>query len=172
MRPNRKGLLNKLPTVAICLCGEARVDSDDLMTGSLSLIFKKSEKRAPGGVHDAFCEMMVFDHAVDVQVLDGNVMILVGVLLSRLEVKITALTCDLEMRLGSIAGGLTASLAGGTADVVCASRFSARCDRIVGSLPSSQESRPGRLSSRRQSQYQGENIGREGVGLAALSRTR
>ncbi len=107
----RQRFLYNFATLVTLLACEARVDSNDLMTSSLSLIFKNIEKRAPAGVHDAFCEMMVFDHAVDVQVLNGNVMILVGVLLSRLEVKITALTCYLEMRLGSIAGCLTASLA-------------------------------------------------------------
>ncbi len=99
MRPDRKRLLDDLPTPRAFLRGVAGVHSDHLMTSSLSLIFKDVEERAPGGVHDTFCQMMVFDHAVDIEVLDSDMMVLLGVLCSSLEMEITALPLDLQMGL-------------------------------------------------------------------------
>ena len=111
MSTNRKGLLNKFPTIAACLCGKARVDSDYLMTGSRSLILKNSEKRAPTGVHDGFRKVMVLYHIADGKVFNGNMMIVVSVLFSRLEMEVTALTSNLEMRLSRVLRSLVASLA-------------------------------------------------------------
>src|SRR5712692_7935747 len=88
MRTHRKRLLDNLPTPIAFLRGVAGVHSDHLMTSSLSLIFKDIEERAPGGIHDAFCQMMVLDHAVDIEVLDSDMMVLLGVLLGSLEMEI------------------------------------------------------------------------------------
>jgi hypothetical protein len=109
MGTHRQTFLYDLPTRETLLGSEARVDSNDLMTSSLSLIFKNSEKRAPTCVHDALCQMMVFDHAVDIQVLNGNVMILVGVLFSRLEMEVSTLTGNLEVSFGRVLGSLIVS---------------------------------------------------------------
>ena len=68
MSANTEGLLNKLPTVATCLGREARIHSDDLMTSSLSLIFKNVEKRTPTGIHDGFRQVMIFQHVYDLKI--------------------------------------------------------------------------------------------------------
>src|SRR5260370_7109272 len=98
MRPHGKRLLDDLTTPETFLRSVAGVHSNDLMPSTLSLGFKDIEERAPGGVHDTFCEMMVFDHAVNVQVLDGNVMILFSIRFGDLEMKVTALPLNLEIR--------------------------------------------------------------------------
>jgi hypothetical protein len=107
---NTEGLLNKLPTVATCLCREARVDSDDLMTSSLSLIFKDLEKHPPTGVHDALSEVMILHHVVYRKFLDSNMVIVFGVRIGDFVVEITALTGDLQMRLSCITSRLPSSV--------------------------------------------------------------
>ena len=54
MRPYTERLVNQFPTVAACLGGEARIDSDHSMSSILSFGFKDVEERAPGGVQDGF----------------------------------------------------------------------------------------------------------------------
>ena len=110
MSANRERLLNQLPTVATCLCREARVDSDDLMTSSCSLLFKDSEKRAPTGVHDAFCQFMIFHPVVEREFLDRDMAIVFGVLLGDFVVEITALTANLQVSFRRITSGLAASV--------------------------------------------------------------
>ena len=53
MGAHAQTLLDARTTAAAFLCREARGHSDNLMTGSLSLIFKNAEKRAPTGVMNA-----------------------------------------------------------------------------------------------------------------------
>src|SRR5947207_656743 len=55
----RKRFLHNLTTPVTLLRGEMRVDSDHLMTSSLSLILKDIEERAPTSVHDALCQAMI-----------------------------------------------------------------------------------------------------------------
>ena len=110
MRPDRKRLLDDLPTPRAFLRGEAGVHSNDLMSSTLSLGSEEVEERAPGGVHDTFCQMMVFDHAVNIEVLDSDMMVLLGVLLGSLEMEITALPLDLQVGLCRMLGSLTPSL--------------------------------------------------------------
>ncbi len=110
MSTHGETFLYNLPTLETFLRCEARIDSYHLVTGSLSLILKDGEKRAPTGVTDGFGKGMVLDHPTDMKVFNHDMVIVIGVLLSRLEVKITALTCDLEMGLSSISGSLTASV--------------------------------------------------------------
>ncbi len=114
MRTNTEGLLNKFPTVATCLCGEARVHSDHLMSSVSSFGFKNVEKRAPTGVHDAFCEMMVLGHVIDLKVFHGNMVIALCVLPGDLILEVPALSLDLEMglrrALSSFASAMTAFL--------------------------------------------------------------
>ncbi len=102
MSANTQRLLNQLPTVATCLCREARVDSDDLMTSSCSLLFKNVEERAPTGVQNALSKFMVFQHIVDRELLDSNMLIVRAVLQSHFVVEITALPGNLEMGLSRV----------------------------------------------------------------------
>ncbi len=111
MRPHRKRLLDHLPTPIAFLRGIAGVHANDLMSSTFSLNFKDIEERAPGGVHDAFCEMVVFDHAIDIQLLDGEMMMVLSILPGYLIVKITPLALDLEMSLCSTLGSFPPSLA-------------------------------------------------------------
>lgn len=66
MGPHTQTLLHVRPTLAAFLRREARGHSYHPMTGSLSLVFKNGEKRAPDGIMDAFREMVVVDHSCDV----------------------------------------------------------------------------------------------------------
>jgi hypothetical protein len=109
MGPYRESLLHDLPTVVTFLRREAWVDSSHLMTSSCSLIFKDSEELSPTGIENGFAEMMVFGHIEDIQVLNGNHAIRLGVLLGNLEMEIPSLTANLEMGLGYIASSLAAS---------------------------------------------------------------
>src|SRR5712692_10762593 len=97
MCTDRQRLLDDLPTPIAFLRGEAGVHSNDLMSSTLSLGSKDIEERAPGGIHDRFGKVMVLDHAVNVQLLDGNKLILFSVGLGNLEMEITALALDLQM---------------------------------------------------------------------------
>ena len=97
MRTHRQRLLDDLTTPETFLRSVAGVHSNDLMSSTLSLGSEYIEERAPGGVHDGFGEMMVFDHAVNVQVLDGNMLILFSILFGDLEMKVTTLPLDLQV---------------------------------------------------------------------------
>jgi hypothetical protein len=99
MRTDAQRLLDDLTTPIAFLRGVAGVHSDHLMPSTCSLGFKDIEERAPRGIHDAFCEMMVLDHAVNVQLLNGNMLIGLGILLGNLIVKVPALPLDLEVSL-------------------------------------------------------------------------
>ncbi len=111
MGTHRQTLLYDFPARETLLGSEVRVDSDHLMTGSFSLILKDVEKRAPTGITDGFRKGMVLDHPTDGQVLNHDMVIGLGVLLSCLEMEVSTLTGNLEMGLGRIAGCLAASLA-------------------------------------------------------------
>jgi len=79
MRPHTERLVNQFPTVAAGLSGEARIDSDHSMSSILSFGFKDIEERAPGGVQDGFGQMMIFHHRINIEVLNGNLLILLAV---------------------------------------------------------------------------------------------
>ena len=111
MSTNAEGLLNKLPTVAARLCGIAGVHSNDLMSSTFSLGFKDSEECSPGGVHDALGKMMVLDHIADGEVLNRDMVIVVGVLRSHFEMMISTLAANLQMCLGDIASRFPAPFA-------------------------------------------------------------
>ena len=111
MGTNAQALLNTFATVATALCGGARIDSDHVMSSIFSFGFKDVEKRAPGGVHDAFRQVMVFDHPRDLQVLNRNAMISFGVRFGGLEMEIAALPSDLEMGLGCVPSCFATSVA-------------------------------------------------------------
>ena len=104
-------LVNVLTTPIALLGGEARGHSDDLMTSSLSLIFKDSKKRAPTRVVDTLSKMVITRHPRHVQVFDTNAAISVGILFSRFEVEVAPLTTNLQVLLGHFALGLVAAMA-------------------------------------------------------------
>ena len=110
MGSHRQTLLHDLTTLVALLRGETRIDSYHLMTGSCSLIFKNSEKRAPTGVHDALCQGMILDHVENRKLLNSDHLIVFGVLFSNLEMMVTALTINLQMRPGNVASSLTPSM--------------------------------------------------------------
>lgn len=99
MSTNTQGLLNQCSAVAACLCREAGVHSDHLMSGTFSLGFKDFKELTPCGVQDGLRHMVVLDHGGDNQVFDCNMVIVLGVLLCNLEVVVSPLAGDLEMRL-------------------------------------------------------------------------
>ncbi len=108
MSANTQGLLNKLSTIATCLCGEVRIYSYHLMTGSCSLILKDSKKCAPTGVHDALREMVIFHHIRDLKVFNYHQLIAFGVRFSCLEMVISTLPINLHVCLRHVLSGFTA----------------------------------------------------------------
>src|SRR6266568_4277557 len=85
------------------------------MTSSCSLLFKDVKERAPTGVQDALCQMMILDHVENLKLLNRNDLVLFGVLFGRLIVEVPTLPFDLEMGLcctsGCLAPSMTALLA-------------------------------------------------------------
>ena len=110
MGPNAQSLLNELATVVALLGGGVRLHADHLMSGTFSLGFEDVEKSAPRGIHDGFRQMMVLDHIADSQVFNRDVLVPLGVLFGRLEVEITALAGDLQMRFRHVLRSLTATV--------------------------------------------------------------
>src|SRR4249919_6281 len=95
MGPHRERFLHDFSTLVALLAGKARIDSHDLMSSICSFGFKDVKKRAPTGITDGFGQMLIFEHATDVQVLHGNPAIAGGILFGRFEMEITALTRNL-----------------------------------------------------------------------------
>ncbi len=110
MSANTERLWNTLSTVAACLCREARVDSNDLMSSVLSFGFKHVEEGAPTGITNRFGQMMIFHHPTDIQVFNRNTMVLFSVWLGHFEMEIAALTGNLQVRFCDILRGFTASV--------------------------------------------------------------
>ncbi len=110
MGSHRQRFLHNLPALVTFLAGEAWVHSNHLMTSSCSLIFKDVKECAPTGVHDGFSEMMVLDHVADSQVFHCDTVMGICVPLSYLEMEITSLTCNLEMRLSCIPGSFASAM--------------------------------------------------------------
>jgi hypothetical protein len=106
----RQTFLDNLPTVMTFLAGKMRVHSNDLMTSSFSPIFKDVEERTPTSVENALGQVMIFHHVGDLKVFDSNDLILFSILLGGLEMVISALTINLEMRLGNVTGSFASSM--------------------------------------------------------------
>ena len=111
MRPDRQTLLHNLPALVTFLTGETGVHSNDLMTSSCSPIFKDIKELTPAGVENALGQMVIFHHIGNLQVFNGKVMIAFSIRFCGLEMVISALPVDLEMRLGNVLGSLTPSVA-------------------------------------------------------------
>src|SRR5437868_15527155 len=108
MGSHRQRLLDNLPTGVALLRGEARINSNDLMTSSCSLILKDVEECTPRGVENALRQMMIFHHVGDLKVFHSYVVILFSIALRRLEMVISALPLDLQVRLRDVTGSETA----------------------------------------------------------------
>src|SRR5712692_188237 len=107
MGTDGKRLLDPLTTPIAFLRGVAGVHSNDLMSSTLSLGSEYIEECAPGGVHDALRQMMILDHIGDLQVLNGNMVMGLSVLLGNLVVEVSTLPLDLEMGLRRALGCFT-----------------------------------------------------------------
>src|SRR5207247_9699441 len=107
----RQTLLYDHTTFEALLRREARIDSDHPMTSSLSLFFEDVEECAPTSVHDALCQRMVLDHVENTQLLNSDDLMLFSVLVRYLILEVTALTSNLEMRLGRATSSFPASVA-------------------------------------------------------------
>ena len=110
MSANTQRLLQKFSTVVTCLCRETGVHSHHTVTSAFSLVTENVEKLAPTGVHDTFSKVMIFHHIGDLKVFDGNMVIVVSILLSCLEMEVSSLTANLEMRLGDVLGGFASAM--------------------------------------------------------------
>ena len=110
MGSHRQRFLHDLATLRAFLRGEARIDSYQCVTSSLSLFTQDSEECAPGGVHDALCQGRISYHVENHKFLHSDHLIVFRVLLSRLIVEVTALTGDLEMCLRGTLRSLAASV--------------------------------------------------------------
>src|SRR2546421_8770702 len=108
MGSHRQRLVDHLPTRVALLRGEARIDSNDLMTSSCSLLLKDVEECTPRGVENALRHMMIFHHVGDLKVFHSYVVILLHIAFRRLEMVISALPLDLQVRLGDVTGSETA----------------------------------------------------------------
>lgn len=127
MRPNTQTLLDEFATLAALLGGEVRIHANHLMSSVCSFGFKDGEKGTPRGIHDGLSKMRVLDHIRDLEVLNGNMTVLLRVVVRRLKVEITALTMDLQMGLGHQSCGdpsaMTALLASTQGTLLASKRF-------------------------------------------------
>ena len=124
MGAHRQRLLYHLPTLVALLRGEARIDSNDLMTSSCGLLLKDVEECTPRGVENALRHMMIFHHVADLKVFHGYVVILFHIPFRRLEMVISALPLDLQVRLRDVNGQRDGAgdcpVCAGTLGAVCA----------------------------------------------------
>jgi hypothetical protein len=120
MRTNRERLLGNFPTLVTFLTGETGVHSNDLMSGAFSLGSEEVKKLAPTSVTNGFGKVMVLYHAAYVQIFYRNQGVMVSVLLSNLEMEITALTFDLQMGLRCALRGFARPQAPFLASAQCA----------------------------------------------------
>src|SRR5690242_861498 len=110
MRPHGEALLDVRPTPVAVLGGVARRHSDHLMAGSLSLVFKDTEKHAPARIMNALGEMMIAHHPANVQILYANAAVRCRVVVGGLEVEVAPLAADLEMLARDVPARLAAAV--------------------------------------------------------------
>jgi len=125
----RQTFLYNFSTLVTFLTGETWVHSNHLMTSSCSLIFKDIEECTPRGVENALGQMVIFHHIGDLKVFHGNTVILFSIPLRSLEMVISALAIDLQMRLGDVPGGNASSVA---AFLASAHRTLFASERLLG----------------------------------------
>jgi hypothetical protein len=106
MGTHRKPFLHDLTTVVTLLCGKVGVHSNHLMSSTCSIGTENVEERAPTGVENGFCKMMVLNHVEDMHILNDDPSIAKRILLGDLEMVIATSPLDLQVRLGDTPGGL------------------------------------------------------------------
>ena len=104
MGSHRETFLHDFPTSVAFLRCEARRNPNHLMTSPCSLLSKYLDKGSPGRISNAFCQTMILEHAINVQIFHADTLVTLCIRSGRLEEKITALPLNLEMGLGTIAG--------------------------------------------------------------------
>jgi hypothetical protein len=70
MCPYGQGFGNILSTATTVLTGVARTDFDHVFCGACSLLFQNTEELPPSDIGNRSGEVMVLEHARDVEVLD------------------------------------------------------------------------------------------------------
>jgi hypothetical protein len=93
------------------LCGVSGVDPAYVTPSSFSLGVKYVQEPSPTRVQNALAQSSVLDHTGDVEVFHHNQRIQQGVVMGNLEVKITSLALNLQVRLCHTSGGFLASSA-------------------------------------------------------------
>jgi hypothetical protein len=106
----RQTLLHDFATLMTFLTGETWIHANDLMTSSLSLVFKNIKECTPRRIENALGQMVIFYHIENLQIFHGNMMILFGIAFGNLEMMITALAVDLQMGFGNITGRFPSSM--------------------------------------------------------------
>ena len=123
MRSDRQRLLNQLATFGAFLRGETRTYSDHLTASTRSLAGQNEKKRAPRSIKNALCQSTARQTA-QVQVFDNDRRIRIRVSFRGLEMEVTALAFDFQMRLcrttRHLAAAVTALLAGAQAALLAA----------------------------------------------------
>jgi hypothetical protein len=110
MRTNRQRFLDNFTALETLLTGETGVHSYDLMSSTCSLGSEDIKELTPSSIANRFGKVMVLYHIGDVQVLYRDMLIGLCILFGNLEMEITPLTDNLEMRLCRASGSLTAAM--------------------------------------------------------------
>jgi hypothetical protein len=105
----RETFLYDFPTSMAFLRCEASRNLYHLMTSPRSLISKYLDKGSPTGIGNTLCQMMILEHAVDIQVFYADAFIALCVGFGGLEEEVAALAFDFEMGFGAIARCLASS---------------------------------------------------------------
>ncbi len=110
MRPDRQRFVNILATFGAVLCRVARTHSDHLTTSTFSLADQDNQKRAPRRIKNALCQS-TSRQSPKVQILDHDRRIPIHIMFCGLEMKVAALTLNLEMSLRHTARHLATAVA-------------------------------------------------------------
>jgi hypothetical protein len=110
MCSDRQRFWMKLATLKALLCRVTRTYSDHLTTSTLSLVCQYTQKRAPRGIQNAFCQPTPCQ-STDIQILDNDRLIAVRVSFGSLEMKVAALALDFQVCLRRTARHLSTAVA-------------------------------------------------------------
>ncbi|HEU5198133.1 MAG TPA: hypothetical protein VFU32_00775 [Ktedonobacterales bacterium] len=111
MGSDAQTFLDNLPASVALLRCEASRNFYHLMTSPRSLVRQDVDESSPGRIGNTLCQMMVLEHASNVQVFHTDMLVLLCVGFGRLEQEIPPLALDFEMRFGTIARRFASSYA-------------------------------------------------------------
>jgi hypothetical protein len=100
-----------LTAIAALLASVVSRHSDNLRTSTLSLELKDTQELCPSCVINAFTQVMVLDHTLNVQVFHHDGTIAVDISFGNVEMEVTSLPFYLQVRLGNVASGFCTALA-------------------------------------------------------------